>query len=48
MGLGAIKSAEEGSDCFFIGLGLAGEAGLVDAVVYFVVGPFVRLFNLGP
>ena len=47
VGLSAVEGAEERGDGLFVGLWLTGEAGLVDAVVDFVVGPLVRLIDLG-
>lgn len=45
--LSAVESLEEGDDIALVGIGLGGEAGLVDAVVDEVVDPFVVLLDLG-
>ena len=44
--LSAVESLEEGDDIALVGIGLGGEAGLVDAVVDEVVDPFVVLLDL--
>lgn len=47
VGLGAVEGPEEGGDGFLVGRGGGGEAGLVDAVVDLVVGPFVSSVDFG-